>query len=101
MSTKSDKSGRIQNTVWFSAQTKRLYYAGRCLSFPNPPKNCKKGVIVAYGVLHSTKVQCDLFCQKSKCDVLRQKKYFLMQEVTLHFLLDVSRRRARWHKGEA
>ena len=44
--------------------------------FPNPPKNCKKGVIVAYGVLRSTKVQCDLFCQKSKCDVLRQKKIF-------------------------
>ena len=39
-----------------------------------PPKNCKKEVIVPYGVLHSTTVQCDLFCKKSKCDVLRQKK---------------------------
>ena len=46
----------------------------------------KKGVIVVIGVLHNLKV---------KYDLLRKKKsFFLMQEVTFHFLFDASHRRA-------
>ena len=46
----------------------------------------KKGVIVVIGVLLNLKV---------KYDLLRKKKsFFLMQEVTFHFLFDASHRRA-------
>lgn len=55
--------------------TKLVVVACRFINFlfSKAPKKLQKGVIVPYGVLHSTKVQCDLFCKKSKCDVLCQK----------------------------
>ena len=47
------------------------------------------------GVLHNMKVKCELLCQKNKRDPLLEKNvFFLMQEVTLHFLFDASHRHA-------
>ena len=51
-------------------------------------------------MLHNMNVRCDLLCQKNKHDMLHRKNFFLMQEVTLHFLSDPSHRYALRHEGE-
>ena len=69
----------MQNTLWFSLQTWKVYYAPdvAChfinLFFLFKRKFRKKGVIEVIDMLHNMKV---------KCDLLRQKKFFFLNTRT-------------------